>query len=403
MLVVLEDTFQFNDNSWGTDYDYDDFYWQVRVMEVQVTANVDSTTFFTWGGNTILVEVTPASAAPYIVLNIGDQDVSTFEDLKSEWRLSYASEEVDVWGGQVATSGSSPGTSILSAKVSDDGLAISRRFLRDNSIIAGGKEKQESDRQLDDDADSKPLLSLQSFDIEDTFTGILEYAGEKTKEQGEKLSNKGAKEITGVMSERITAQRDQTTYPTELAALQRIEDGLPLLEDKLGTVLESITLSLGEGIFNADFDAPNFETAWKDLWKPTLGPTDGFNKPSLDSNEDIEIEFDLDLDFSILPEVMNVNIGIDDLLDKPGLFIDKFGLEVKLDTLTPLDDKLTFKPGFVWGESNDLDNLKFEAELEWKPNKAIPLNHYKGDLNWSMKLKYSDGNISGGFEVDFRF
>ena len=47
---------------------------------------------------------------------------------------------------------------------------------------------------------------------------------------------------------------------------------------------------------------------------------------------------------------MNVKIGIDNLLDKTILVIDKIGLEVQLDSLTPLNDNLTFKPGFVWGE-----------------------------------------------------
>ena len=111
-------------------------------MEVQVTSNIDSVKIFTWGGKTVLVEVTLAPAAPYILLNIGNQDVSTFEVLKTEWRLVYASEDFFVWVGQVSTSGFIPGTSILLDKVSDVGLATSRRFLRDYISIPGGQEKQ---------------------------------------------------------------------------------------------------------------------------------------------------------------------------------------------------------------------------------------------------------------------
>ena len=94
-------------------------------------------------------------------------------------------------------------------------------------------------------------------------------------------------EYQGTVQEPLQ-QRIWTTYPTELSELNIIEDGLILLENKLGTFLKSITLNLGEDIFNDDFDAPNFETAWNYLWKPTLVLADGFNKASLDSNEDIE-------------------------------------------------------------------------------------------------------------------
>ena len=205
------------------------------------------------------------------------------------------------------------------------------------------------------------------------------------------------------MSERITTQRDQTTDPTELAALWSTEDGLPEFEFKLGTVFKSIALNFGGGLLNTDFDAHNFETAWKHLWDPTLGPADGFNKLSLDSNEDIKIKFVHDAFSGILPEVINGNIGFDDLLDKPGLFIQRIGFEVKLDGITPIDDKLTFKPSAVWGESGELDDIKFEAEFEWKFNKANPLNRFKDDLNLSFLLKYSDDKIGLRLEGSWRF
>mmetsp|Transcript_30678 Transcript_30678/g.45414 ORF Transcript_30678/g.45414 Transcript_30678/m.45414 type:complete len:507 (-) Transcript_30678:99-1619(-) len=378
MLIVLEDTYNFTDNSWGTDYDYDDFFWQVHVREVQVTANVDSLTFFTWGANTVLVEVTPASAAPYVVLTIDDPVVSTFEDLNTEWSLSGASEEVSLWGGQVATSGSSPGSGTLSAGIIDSGSVTARK-------LANGEDK--------------PLLTLGSFDARELVKGAINKAGDLIKDGMESLPETGADMITDRLRDHVTELKLGTDNPEELFNLNQLEAGIPGLNTFLRNFLEGTIFDFGQGLSGIDLDAQKFKDVWKPLLHPSLGPADGLDKDRLLTLGPIGLGFDFDFDFFGLTQgFLSGDINTGDLVENPLIFVDRFIFQADFSALTPIDDSLNIIYRYYPREN------RHEAGVRYQFRRPITLLGTKLDLSLLTGVTVDDsGDWFAGAWVSFSF